>query len=142
MLIVELPMIMEKQTNVQQADNYRFRYTITCIINVLYQIGLNAILGALTILTSHRYCPSLTVPNLLPNKDELTILVCSGDHPWLFLVILAMTMTMTINSNSVLLVSVALAGQYERFEHVQKCRVPSSAEHEYFSFVVMRFENV
>ncbi len=25
-------------------------------------------------------CPSPTVPNLLPNEDELTIRVCSGDH--------------------------------------------------------------
>ncbi len=40
----------------------------------------------------------------------------------LFLVILART----INSNSVLLVCVALAGQYESFEHVQKFCVPST----------------
>ncbi len=82
------------------------------------------------------------MPNLLPNEDELTIRVCSGDHCWSFLVILAMTMTMTINSNSVLLVRVASAGQYESFEHVQKVCVSSSAQHEYFSFVVMRIENV
>ncbi len=88
----------------------------------------------------HFLCPSPTVPNLLPNEDELTIRVCSGDHSWSFLVILAMTMT--INSNSVLLVRVASAGQYECFEHFQKVCVPSSAQHEYFSFVVMRMENV
>ncbi len=46
---------------------------------------------------------SLTVPNLLPNEHELTIRVCSGDHSWSFLLILAIIMTMTINSNSVLL---------------------------------------
>ncbi len=63
-------------------------------------------------------CPSPTVPNLLPNEDELTIRVCSSDHSWSFLVILAMTMTMTINSNSVL--------WYESFEHVQKVCVPST----------------
>ncbi len=39
-------------------------------------------------------------------RNELTIRVCSSDHSWSFLVILAMTMTMTINSNSVLLVRV------------------------------------
>ncbi len=61
---------------------------------------------------------------------------------WSFLVILAMTMTTTINSNSVLLVRVASAGRYESFEHVQKICVPSSAQHEYFSFMVMRIENV
>ncbi len=82
-------------------------------------------------------CPRLTVPNLLPNEDELTIRVCSGVHSWSFLVILAMTMTMTINSNSVLLVRVDSVGWYESFEHVQKFHVPSSAQHEYFSFVVM-----
>ncbi len=49
---------------------------------------------------------------------------------------------MTINSKSVLLVRVASAGRYQSFEHVQKVCVPSSAEHEYFSFVVMRIENV
>ncbi len=65
-------------------------------------------------------CPSLTVLNLLPNEHKLTIWVCSGDHSWSFLVILAMTMTMTINSNSV-----AVVGQYESFEHVQIFRVPS-----------------
>ncbi len=59
-----------------------------------------------------------------------------------FLVILAMTMTMTINSNSVLLVRVASAGRYESFEHVQNVCVHSSAQHEYFSFVVMHIENV
>ncbi len=53
-----------------------------------------------------------------------------------------MTMTMTINSNSVFLVRVTSAGWYESFEHVQKVRIPSSAQHEYFSFVVMRIENV
>ncbi len=82
------------------------------------------------------------MPNLLPNEDELTIRVCSSDHSWLFLVILAMTMTMTINSNIVLLVRVASAGLYKSFEHVQKVCVPSSAQHEYFSFVVMAIENV
>ncbi len=84
------------------------------------------------------------MPNLLPNEDELTIQVCSGDHFWSFLVILVMTMTMTmtINSNSVLLVHVASADRYESFEHVQKVCVPSSAQHEYFSFVVMCIENV
>ncbi len=65
-----------------------------------------------------------------------------GDHSWSFLVILAMTMTITINLNSVLLVRVASAGRYESFEHVQKFCVPSSAQNEYFSFVVMRIENV
>ncbi len=82
------------------------------------------------------------MPNLLPNKDELTIQVCSGDYSWSLMVILAMIMTMTINSNSVLLIRVASAGWYESFEHVQKVCVPSSAQHEYFSFVVMRIENV
>ncbi len=82
------------------------------------------------------------MPNLLPNEDELTIQVCSSDHSWSFLVILAMTMTMTINSNSVILVRVASAGWYESFEYVQKVCIPSSAQHEYFSFVVMRIENV
>ncbi len=53
----------------------------------------------------HTLCPSPTVPNLLPNEEELTIRVCSGDYSWSFLVILAMTMT--INSNSVLLIRVA-----------------------------------
>ncbi len=69
------------------------------------------------------------MPNLLPNDDELTIQVRSGDHSWSFLVILAMTVTMTINSNSVLLVRVASAGRYEFFEHVQKVCVPNSAQH-------------
>ncbi len=55
----------------------------------------------------------LSVPNLLLNKDELTIRVQSGDHSWSFLVILAMTMTMTIYSNSVLLIRVTSAGQHE-----------------------------
>ncbi len=54
------------------------------------------------------------------------IRVCSGDHYWSFLVILAMTMTMTINSNSGLLVCVASAGRYEHFEHVQNFCVPST----------------
>ncbi len=87
-------------------------------------------------------CPCLTVQNLLPNEDKLTIRVCSGDHSWSFLIILAMTMTMTINSNSVLLIRVASAGQYESFEHVQKFCVPSSAQYEYFSFVVMCIETM
>ncbi len=65
-------------------------------------------------------CPSLTVPNVLPNEHELTIQVCLGDHSWSFQSILAMT----INLNSILLVRVALAGQYESFEHVQKFHVP------------------
>ncbi len=78
----------------------------------------------------------------ITHEDELTIRVCSGDHSWSFLVILAMAMTMTINSNSVLLIRVASAGRYECFEHVQKVCVPSNAQHEYFSFVVMRIENV
>ncbi len=82
------------------------------------------------------------MPNLLPNEDELTIRVCSSDHSWSFLVILAITMTMTINSNSVLLVRVTSAGWYESFEHVQKVRIPSSAQHEYFSFMIMRIEHV
>ncbi len=69
--------------------------------------------------------PSLTVPNLLPQEDELAIHVRLGDHSWSFLVILAMTMTMTINSNSVLLIRVTSADQHESFEHVQKCYVPS-----------------
>ncbi len=87
----------------------------------------------------HLYlCSSPTVPNLLPNEDELTIRVCSSDHSWSFVVILAMT----INSNSVLLVSVTSAGWYESFEHAQKVCIPSSAQHEYFSFVVMHIENV
>ncbi len=86
--------------------------------------------------------PKCHLPNLLPNEHEFTIQVCSGDHSWSFLVILAMTMTMTINSNSVLLARVASAGRYESFEHVQKVYVPSSAQQEYISFVVMRFENV
>ncbi len=64
------------------------------------------------------------MPNLLPNEDELTIRVCSSDHSWLFLVILAMTMT--INSNSVLLVRVSSGGRYESFDHVQKVCVPST----------------
>ncbi len=71
-------------------------------------------------------CPSPTVPNLLLNEDELTIQVCTGDHSWSFLVILAMTMTMTIHSNSVLLMHVASAGQYESFEHVQTFCVHST----------------
>ncbi len=75
---------------------------------------------------SRLLCPSPTVPNLLPNEDELTIRVCSSDHSWSFLVILAMTLTMTINSNSVLLVRVTSAGLYESFEHVQKICVPST----------------
>ncbi len=82
------------------------------------------------------------MPNLLPNEDELTIRVCSSDQSSSFLVILAMTMTMTINSISVLLIGVTSAGWYESFEHVQKVCIPSSAQHEYFSFVVMRIENV
>ncbi len=65
------------------------------------------------------WCPSPTVPNLLPNEDEWTIRVGSSDHSWSFLVIREMTMTMTIDSNSVLLVRVASAGQYE-------VRVPST----------------
>ncbi len=96
----------------------------------------------LTFVCVYPLCPSPTVPNLLPNEDELTIQVCSGDHSWSFLAILAMTMTMTINSNSVLLIRVASAGRYESFEHVQKVCVPSSAQHEYFSFMVMCIENV
>ncbi len=64
--------------------------------------------------------------NVLPNEHELIIWVCSGDHSWSFKSIMAMTMTMTINSNSVLLVSVASAGQYESFKHVQKFCVPST----------------
>ncbi len=78
--------------------------------------------------------------NVLPNEDELTIRVCSGDHSWSFLVILAMTITMTINSNNVLLVRVASAGRCESFEHVQNFRVSSSARHEYFSFMVKHIE--
>ncbi len=70
--------------------------------------------------------PSLTVPNLLPNEDELNIRVCTGDHSWSFLVILAITITMTIDSNSVLLVHVVSAGQYESIEHVQKICVPGT----------------
>ncbi len=35
-------------------------------------------------MTYHDLCPSLTVPNLLPNVDELTILVQSGDYSWSF----------------------------------------------------------
>ncbi len=66
------------------------------------------------------------MPNLLPNEDELTIRVCSGDHSCSFLVILEMAMTMTINSNSVLLVHVASADRYESFEHVQIFCVPST----------------
>ncbi len=31
-----------------------------------------------------KQCPSLTVPNLLPNEDELTIRVQLGDHSWSF----------------------------------------------------------
>ncbi len=71
-------------------------------------------------------CPNLTVPNLLPNEDELTIHVRSVDHSWSFLVILAMTMTMTIISNSILRICVTLAVQHESFEHVQTFRVPSA----------------
>ncbi len=37
-----------------------------------------------------------------------------------------MTITMTISSNSVLLMHVALAGQYESFEYVKKKCVPSA----------------
>ncbi len=66
------------------------------------------------------------MPNLLPNEQELTIQVCSGDHSWSFLVILAMTMRITINLNSVLLMRVASAGWYESFEHVQIFCVPST----------------
>ncbi len=55
-----------------------------------------------------------------PNEEELAIQVCSGDHSWSFLVILAMTMAMTINSNSVIHVSVASAGWYESVEHMFK----------------------
>ncbi len=62
----------------------------------------------------------------MPNEDELTIQVCTGDHSWSFLVILAMTMTMTIDSNSVLLRRVVSAGQYKSFEHVQKFCVPDA----------------
>ncbi len=51
-------------------------------------------------------CPSHTVPNLLPNVEELTILSCSVGGS--FLVILGMTMTMTINSNNVRLICVTL----------------------------------
>ncbi len=92
--------------------------------------------------SQRRYCncPSPSVPNLLSNEDELTIQVCLDDHSWSFLVILAMTMT--INWKSVLLVHVASAGRYESFEHVQKVCIPSSAQHEYFSFMVMSIENV
>ncbi len=71
-----------------------------------------------------RLCPSLTMPNLLPNEDELTIQLCTGDHSWSFLVILTMKMTMTIYSNSVLLMHVASASQHKGFEHVQKLCVP------------------
>ncbi len=49
---------------------------------------------------------------------------------------------MTINSNSVLLNLVASAGWYESLENVQNVCVPISAQHEYFSFVVMHIENV
>ncbi len=58
-------------------------------------------------------CPSLTVPNLLPNEHELTTQVGSGDHSWSF-------QSIPIHSNSVLLIRVGLAGEYESFEHVQK----------------------
>ncbi len=71
-----------------------------------------------------RLCPSLTMPNLLPNEDELTIQLFTGDHSWSFLVILTMKMTMTIYSNSVLLMHVASASQHKGFEHVQKLCVP------------------
>ncbi len=74
------------------------------------------------------------MPNLLPNEHELTIRHDSYLFGGSFLVILAMTMTMTINSNSVLLVRVASAGQYKRFEHVQK---KLCTQHEYFSFLLM-----
>ncbi len=66
--------------------------------------------------------PSLTVPNLLPNEDEIDH---SSLYRWSFLVILAMTMTMTMDSNSVLHMRVTSAGQYESFEHVQNVCVPS-----------------
>ncbi len=72
------------------------------------------------------FMPQFHCANHLPNEDELTIRVCSSDHSWSFLVILAMTMTMTINLNSVLLIHVASAGQYESFEHVQNVYVTSS----------------
>ncbi len=61
-----------------------------------------------------------------------------GDHSWSFLVILAITMTMTMDLNSVLLVSVASAGQYESFEHVQTFCVPGANN----LHSLMRIENV
>ncbi len=68
-------------------------------------------------------CPSLTVPNLLPNKHELTIQVCSGDHSWSF-------QSIPIHSNSILLMRIGSAGEYESFEHVQKfCVVTSNIFH-------------
>ncbi len=53
--------------------------------------------------------PSLTVKNLLPNWDELPILVRSGDHSWSFWQI-------PVNSNSVLLIHGISAGQHKGFE--------------------------
>ncbi len=62
-----------------------------------------------------KLCPSLNVPNLLPNEDELTIQV--PGHSWLFLVILAMTITMTvtINSNSVRQVGMKVLNMFKDF---------------------------
>ncbi len=58
-------------------------------------------------------CPSLTVRNqLLMNKHEFTIRVCSGDHSWSF-------QSIPIHSNSVLLMRFGSAGKYQSFEHIQ-----------------------
>ncbi len=58
------------------------------------------------------------------------------------MVILAMTRQWQSIWTVLFFVRVASAGSYESFEHVQKVCIPSSAQHEYFSFVVMRIENV
>ncbi len=81
---------------------------ISCVHS--YISGEVSVLSPVFILT---LCPSLTVPNLLPNEHELTIQVCSGDHSWSF-------QSIPIHSNSVLLMRVGSAGEYESFEHVHK----------------------
>ncbi len=67
------------------------------------------------------YCPSPTVPNLLPNEHEWTIRVGLGVHTWSFQYI-------PIHSSSVLLTRVGSAGEYGSFEHVQKLCVASTNE--------------
>ncbi len=64
---------------------------------------------------SNLLCPSLAVPN----EDELTIRVCTGDHSWSF-------SQWQWQWQSSVLMRVASASQYESFEHVQKILVPSA----------------